>query len=93
MYVDGKPFIQYNDFHLPLSEADVGFLEYMRQNPGKVRRRLPGGAGMNEVLDEYTLEHLVRMGAFRNKRRRGGERAHHAQHTHDGRAWKDHQWR
>jgi hypothetical protein len=62
MYVDGKPFIRYNDFHLPLSEADVGFLEYMRQNPGKVRRRIPGGAGMNEVLDEFTLEHLVRMG-------------------------------
>jgi len=25
MYVDAKPFIRYNDFHLPLSEADVGF--------------------------------------------------------------------
>jgi hypothetical protein len=47
MSVDGKPFIRYNDFHLPLSEADVGVLEYMRQNPGKMRRLLPGGAGMN----------------------------------------------
>jgi hypothetical protein len=62
MYVDGKPFIRYNDFHLPLSAADVGFLEYMRRNPGKVQRRLPGGAGINEVLDEYPLEHLVRSG-------------------------------
>ena len=62
MHVDGKPLIRYNDFHLPLSAADAGFLEYMRQNPGKVRRRLPGGAGMDEVLDEYTLEQLVRTG-------------------------------
>jgi hypothetical protein len=62
MYANGKPFIRYNDFHLPLSEADVGFLEHMRQNPGKVQRRLVGGPGMNEVLDERTLEHLVRTG-------------------------------
>ena len=60
MYVDGKPFIRFNDFHLPLSAADVGFLEHMRQNPGKVRRRLPGGTGMNEMLEEHTLEHVVR---------------------------------
>jgi hypothetical protein len=29
MYVDGKPFIRYNDFHLALSDEDVGFLEYI----------------------------------------------------------------
>lgn len=62
MYVDGQPFVRYNDFHLPLSEADAGFLELMRADPGKVQRRLAGGAGMNEVLDESTLEHLVTMG-------------------------------
>jgi hypothetical protein len=62
MYVDGKPFVRYNDFHLPLSEADAGFLEFMRASPGKVQRRLAGGAGMNEVLDESMLEHLVAVG-------------------------------
>ncbi len=61
MYVDGKPFIRYNDFHLSLSEADVGFLEYMRDNPGKVKKRLAGGAGMGELLDESTLERVVSM--------------------------------
>jgi hypothetical protein len=39
MYVDGKPFIRYNDFHLPLSAPDIGFLEYTRANPGKVQVR------------------------------------------------------
>jgi hypothetical protein len=62
MYVDGNPFVRYNDFHLPLSEADAGFLEFMLANPGKVRRRLAGGAGMNEVLNESMLDQLVTMG-------------------------------
>jgi ribosomal protein L12E/L44/L45/RPP1/RPP2 len=62
MYVDGKPFIRYNDFHLPLSDEDVGFLEFMRNNPGKVKKRLAGGTGMSELLDESTLEHIVTMG-------------------------------
>lgn len=34
----------------------------MRANPGKVVRRLAGGSGMREVLDESMLEHLVTMG-------------------------------
>jgi hypothetical protein len=62
MYVDGQPFVRYNDFHLLLSEPDEGFLDFMRANPGKVQRRIAGGAGMNEVLDESMLEHLVTMG-------------------------------
>jgi hypothetical protein len=62
MYADGRPFVRYNDFHLPLPEADTGFLEFMRANPGKLQRRLAGGAGMNEVLDESTLDQLVTMG-------------------------------
>ncbi|WFU31288.1 hypothetical protein QA635_32725 [Bradyrhizobium brasilense] len=59
MYVDGKPFVRYNDYHLPLSEADAGFLEFMRAHPGKVHRRLAGGAGMSEVFHESKLEALV----------------------------------
>jgi hypothetical protein len=61
MYLDGKPFIRYNDFHLALSAEDVGFLEYKRANPSKVKRRIAGGAGMDELLDESTVEHLVTM--------------------------------
>lgn len=62
MYVDGKPFIRYNDFHLPLSEEDVGLLEFMRANPGKVQKRVAGGAGMSELLDELMLENVVTKG-------------------------------
>lgn len=59
MYVDGRPFVRYNDYHLPLNEEDAGFLEFMRANPGKVHRRLAGGAGMSEVFHESMLDELV----------------------------------
>jgi hypothetical protein len=62
MYVDGKPFVRYNDYHLPLSEADAGFLEFMRAHPGQIHRRVAGGAGMSEVFHESMLEHLVKSG-------------------------------
>jgi hypothetical protein len=61
MYVDGKPFIRYNDFHLPLSGEDAGLLQFKRDNPGKVKVRLAGGAGMDELLDKSNLDHIVTM--------------------------------
>jgi len=62
VYVDDKPFIRYNDFHAPLSERDIGLLEHIRKNPGKVRKRFAGGSGMGDVLHESTLEQIVAMG-------------------------------
>ena len=62
MYVEGKPFLRYNDFHLPLSEQDVDFLELKRANPGSVQKRIAGGAGMNELLDESMLDKVVTLG-------------------------------
>jgi hypothetical protein len=62
MYVDGLPFVRYNDYHLPLSEADAGFLEFMRSHPGKVHWRLAGAAGMSEVFHVSMLEALVTQG-------------------------------
>lgn len=61
MYIDGLPFVRFSDFHLPLSEADAGFLELKRDNP-KVRKSLTGGAGMNELLNAFTPEQLARLG-------------------------------
>jgi hypothetical protein len=62
MYQDDKPFIRYNDFHLALSEEDIGLLEHMRNNPGKVRKRFAGGAGMGDLLHPSTLEQVVAIG-------------------------------
>jgi hypothetical protein len=62
MYVDDQPFIRYNDSHAPLSERDIGVLEHMRNNPGKVRRRFAGGTSAGDVLDPSTLEQVVAAG-------------------------------
>ena len=62
MYVDDRPFVRYNDYHLPLSEEDAGFLQFMQAHPGRVHRRLAGGAGMSEVFHESMLEELVAKG-------------------------------
>jgi hypothetical protein len=61
MSVDGKLFIRYNDFHPALSAEDVGLLEYKRTNPN-ARKRVAGGEGMSELLNESTLEHLLTIG-------------------------------
>jgi hypothetical protein len=61
MSVDGKSFIRYNDFHSPLSTEDVGLLEYIRTNPNATKR-VAGGEGMSELLNESTLEHLLTIG-------------------------------
>jgi len=58
MYVDDKPFIRYNDFHLPLHTMDVALLEAKRANP-KIYKRIVGGAGMAEILHEGNLENIV----------------------------------
>jgi hypothetical protein len=33
MYVDGLPFVRFNDYHLPLSDADAGFLSLSTPTP------------------------------------------------------------
>lgn len=40
MYVDGKPFVRYNDFHLPLSESEPGF----SNSCGPIRVRCAAGS-------------------------------------------------
>jgi hypothetical protein len=58
MLINDKPFIRYNDFHLPLHAMDIGFLEAKRANP-KLQKRIVGGAGMAEMLHEQNLENIV----------------------------------
>ena len=55
--VDCKPFIKYNDFHLPLSAADVGLLEYMSQQYASKRGRL----ALIRALDAMSHENSRRL--------------------------------
>ena len=59
MRVDGKPFIDYSDFHLPLSEQEIIEIEAARTRPDKVKRGFSFGEGMNEVLRDEAAEHIL----------------------------------
>lgn len=59
MRLDNRPFINYSDFHLPFSEMDIIEIEAMRASEGRVRRHFSFGEGMNDVLSDETVEHIV----------------------------------
>jgi hypothetical protein len=62
MRIDQRPFINYSDFHIPFTEGDVLSLEAKRRLPHMVKHKFPHGEGMSEVLNEETLEAIVRSG-------------------------------
>lgn len=59
MRIDHRPFINYSDFHVPFSKMDVINIEAMRAIPRKMKQRFSFGEGMNAVLSEETVEHIV----------------------------------
>ena len=59
MRVDRRPFINYNDFHLPFSEMDIINIEAIHALPDKVRQRFSFGEGMSDILNNETVEHIV----------------------------------
>ncbi|MDP3483773.1 MAG: hypothetical protein Q8S05_10750 [Sulfuricella sp.] len=59
MRLDRKQFINYGDFHVPFSEIDVINIEAMRARPDKIKQRFSFGEGMNDVLNDSTVEHIV----------------------------------
>ena len=59
MRIDRRPFINYRDFHVPFSEMDVINIEAVRASPVKVKQRYAFGAGMQDILNDETVEHIV----------------------------------
>lgn len=59
MRIVQRPFINYNDFHVPFSEMDIINIEAMRALPGKAKQRFSFGEGMCDVLNDETVEHIV----------------------------------
>lgn len=51
--------IRFNDFHVPFSEYDVVSIIAERENPDKIKRRYLGGEGMNVVMNDAVVEHLL----------------------------------
>ena len=59
MRIDGRPFINYNDFHLPFSDMDIIHIEAMREKPELVTQRFTYGEGINELLDSEEILNAV----------------------------------
>jgi hypothetical protein len=59
MRIDRRPFINYSDFHLPFSKMDIINIEAMRARPEKMKQRFSFGEGMNDLLNDETIEHVV----------------------------------
>lgn len=58
MRINGRPFINYNDFHVPLTKAEAVFLRARTHEP-KLVSKFPGGEGMGEILTEENLKELI----------------------------------
>jgi hypothetical protein len=59
MRIDGNPYINYGNFHLPFSERDIIEIEAQRVMPDTVRRRYSFGESINDVLISLPAEELL----------------------------------
>jgi len=59
MRIERRAFINYSDFHIPFTEMDIINIEAMRALPGVVKQRFSFGEGMNDVLNDETVEYIV----------------------------------
>jgi hypothetical protein len=57
---NGRPYIDYNNFHLPLNANDMRIIEAKRT--GAATARYAGGEGMSEIFTDENLERLATMG-------------------------------
>lgn len=55
MRIDKRPFINFNDFHLPLSKLDIINMEAIRSKPHLISERYPFGEGMEEMFTEGVI--------------------------------------
>ena len=60
MRIDKRPFIGFNDFHIPFTDMDVINIEAMQSKPDIVRQRYSFGEGMEELLeDDEVVEKVI----------------------------------
>ena len=59
MRIDKRPFINFNDFHLPLSDMDVINITAMRERPDRIKTRNSFGEGMTDVFSDDSIEQVL----------------------------------
>ena len=59
MRVDRRPFINFNDFHLPLSEMDVINMAAKIEKPDLIKQRNSFGEGMSDMFSDEVFEQVL----------------------------------
>ncbi|MGL4396110.1 MAG: hypothetical protein ACRCS9_06195 [Hyphomicrobium sp.] len=59
MRINRRPFINFNDYHLPFSDMDVVHIEATRAVPDFAKHQVLFGEGLKDVLNEDTLRKIV----------------------------------
>lgn len=59
MRVNGRPYINYNQYHLPLSKPEIAELWALKKTP-EIRKRWLGGMSMDDFFEVVDPEILVR---------------------------------
>lgn len=60
MRINNRPFINFNDYHLPFSNMDIIHIEAARAAPDFAKHQFLFGEGLKEVMNEDTLHEIVR---------------------------------
>lgn len=59
MRIDKRAFINFNNFHLPLSDMDVIHMLAKMENPDFIRQRHSFGEGMSDMFSEGVIEEVL----------------------------------
>ena len=60
MRIDGRPYINYSDFHLPLTRFDVVHIEAKRVHGDKLVYKFPFGEGIGDFLKDENVETILK---------------------------------
>lgn len=59
MRIDGKPFKNYSDFHIPFSDYDLFIFNVKENNPDKFVHKFSFGEGMQDALSDNIAEEII----------------------------------
>lgn len=59
MRIDKRPFIKYNNNHMPFSKMDILTIEAMKAKPDRIKQRFSYGDGMSEMFSSDVLDEVL----------------------------------
>jgi hypothetical protein len=59
MRINKKPFINFRDFHIPLTKYDIIAIEMINDKSDKFQHKFPFGEGMQDALNNISPENII----------------------------------